>query len=44
VVSGGWWVRAVHREYSVVLTRRGELMWVYQDKRRRRLFLHGEYE
>jgi protein ImuB len=44
VVSGGWWVRAVHREYSIVLTRRGELMWVYQDKRRRRLFLHGEFE
>jgi protein ImuB len=44
VVSGGWWMRAVHREYSVVLTRRGELLWVYQDKRRRRLFLHGEFE
>lgn len=44
VVSGGWWVRAVHREYSIVLTRRGELLWVYQDKRRRRLFLHGEFE
>jgi protein ImuB len=44
VVSGGWWVRAVHREYSIVLTRRGELLWIYQDKRRRRLFLHGEYE
>jgi protein ImuB len=44
VVSGGWWMRDVHREYSVVLTRRGELLWVYQDKRRRRLYLHGEFE
>jgi protein ImuB len=44
VVSGGWWMREVHREYSFVLTRRGELLWVYQDKRRRRLYLHGEYE
>ncbi len=44
VVSGGWWVRDVHREYQFVMTRRGELLWMYQDKRRRRLFLHGEFE
>lgn len=43
VVSGGWWVRDVHREYSYVLTKRGELLWVYRDKRRRRLYLHGEF-
>ncbi|HKP60128.1 MAG TPA: hypothetical protein VJV78_25560 [Polyangiales bacterium] len=43
VVSGGWWVRDVHREYQYIMTRRGELLWVYQDKRRRRLFMHGEF-
>jgi protein ImuB len=44
VVSGGWWVRDVHREYQFIMTRRGELLWVYLDKRRRRLFMHGEFE
>ena len=44
VVSGGWWVRDVHREYQFVMTRRGELLWMYQDKRRRRLYLHGGFE
>jgi protein ImuB len=44
VVNGGWWQREVQREYSFLMTRRGELLWVYQDKRRRRWFLHGEVQ
>ena len=44
VVSGGWWLREVHREYSFLLTRRGELLWVYQDKRRSRWLLHAEVQ
>jgi protein ImuB len=44
VVAGGWWLRDVHREYHFLLTRRGELLWVYQDKRRRRWFLHAEVQ
>ena len=41
---GGWWVREVQREYQFILTRRGELLWVYNDKRRRRWFLQGELQ
>jgi protein ImuB len=44
VVSGGWWVRAVHREYHYARTERGDLMWVYYDRRRRRWFLQGGVE
>lgn len=42
VVNGGWWLNEIQREYQFVLTRRGELLWVYHDKRRRRWFLHGQ--
>jgi protein ImuB len=44
VIVGGWWQREVHREYQYLLTRRGELLWVYQDKRRRRWLLHAEVQ
>ncbi len=44
VVSGGWWVREVHRQYQFVETWRGELLWVYYDQRRRRWYLHGRVE
>ncbi|MCI0651729.1 MAG: hypothetical protein L0Z55_07585, partial [Planctomycetes bacterium] len=44
VVSGGWWIREVHREYQFALTRRGTLLWVYYDRPRRRFFLHGRVE
>jgi protein ImuB len=44
LVNGGWWLREIQREYQFVMTRRGELLWVYHDKRRRRWFLHGEVQ
>lgn len=44
VVSGGWWRRAVHREYHFAETRKGELLWVYYDRVRRRWFLQGRVE
>jgi protein ImuB len=44
VLSGGWWVREVRRDYYFVETRRGELLWVYYDRRRRCWFLHGRVE
>lgn len=44
VVSGGWWVREAHREYYFAETRRGDLLWVYYDRRRRRWFLQGQVE
>ena len=44
VLSGGWWVREVRRDYYYVETRRGEVLWVYYDRRRRGWFLHGHVE
>jgi len=44
IVSGGWWNRPVHREYHFAETRRGELLWVYYDRARRRWFLQGRVE
>jgi protein ImuB len=45
VVSGGWWgSHAVHREYYFARLSRGELVWMYYDKRRRRYFLEGRVE
>ena len=41
IVSGGWWRKAVHREYHFAETQKGELLWVYYDRVRRRWFLHG---
>lgn len=40
-VSGGWWVRAVERDYYYAETAAGTLLWVYFDRPRRRWFLHG---
>ncbi len=44
VISGGWWVRPVHREYHFAETRKGELLWVYYDRLRRQWFLQGRVE
>ncbi len=44
VLSGGWWVREVRRDYYFVETQRGELLWVYYDRRRRGWFQHGRVE
>jgi protein ImuB len=44
VVSGGWWMREVQREYYYVRTRNGRWLWIYHDRRRRRWFLQGEVE
>ncbi|MBN2490807.1 MAG: DNA polymerase Y family protein [Planctomycetes bacterium] len=44
LVSGGWWARRVHREYHFAETRRGDLLWVFYDRVRRRWFLHGRVE
>ncbi len=43
-VTGGWWVRRVHRSYYFLETEAGELLWVYYDHRRRRWFLQGRVE
>lgn len=44
VVSGGWWTREQHREYHFAELRRGDCLWVYYDRERRRWFWHGSVE
>lgn len=44
VISGGWWQRAVHREYHFTETLNGELLWIYFDRYRRRWFMQGRVE
>ena len=44
IVSGGWWNRSVHREYHFAETKKGELLWVYYDRSRRRWYLQGRIE
>lgn len=41
-VSGGWWRAEVERDYYFAETQRGDLLWVFWDRGRRRWFLHGE--
>jgi protein ImuB len=41
VISGGWWQREVHRDYYYAETRRGDLLWIYYDRRQRAWFQHG---
>ncbi len=44
VLSGGWWHREIHREYYFAETARGDLLWLFYDRRRRQWFLHGWVE
>ncbi len=44
IVSGGWWVKEVRRDYYYVQTRHGRSLWIYYDRRRKRWFLHGAVE
>ncbi len=44
VVSGGWWSTEVHREYHFAETRRGDCLWLFYDRARRRWFQHGAVE
>ena len=44
LVSGGWWVREIRRDYRFVDTVRGETLWVYYDHRRGRWYVQGRVE
>ncbi len=47
VVSGGWWTSAsgeTHREYHFAELKRGDCLWVYYDRTRRRWFCQGAVE
>jgi hypothetical protein len=43
-VSGGWWAREQHRDYYFAESVRGELLWVYHDRRRGRWYQQGRVE
>jgi len=44
VVSGGWWSGRILRDYYYAHTSRGEILWIYYDRRRCRFFLEGRVE
>ncbi len=44
VFAGGWWNREIQREYYYAETRRGDLLWLYYDRIRRRWFWQGSIE
>jgi protein ImuB len=44
IFSGGWWNREIRREYYFAETRKGDLLWVYYDRVRRKWFLQGAVE
>ncbi|MGE5820011.1 MAG: DNA polymerase Y family protein [Deltaproteobacteria bacterium] len=44
IFSGGWWNREIQREYYFAETRRGDILWLYYDRVRRRWFLQGAVE
>jgi protein ImuB len=44
VVSGGWWTHELHREYHFAELKRGDCLWVYYDRNRRRWFWQGAVE
>jgi protein ImuB len=44
IISGGWWRKPVHREYYFLETDKGEFLWVFYDRLRRRWFLQGRLE
>lgn len=44
LINGGWWSREVRRDYRFVDSRRGEILWVYYDQKRRRWYKQGRVE
>jgi protein ImuB len=43
-LSGGWWDAEWNRDYAFSESPRGELLWLYRDRRNERWFLHGRVE
>jgi protein ImuB len=42
IITGGWWSHhEVQRDYHYALMRRGDWLWIYYDRYRRRWFWHG---
>jgi hypothetical protein len=43
-VSGGWWQQRAERDYFLVETDRGAVLWVFHDGGSRRWYLHGRVD
>ena len=43
IISGGWWVRPIHRAYHLVETRDHRLLWIFFDQSRSRWYVHAEF-
>lgn len=44
-IESGWWDNQdIARDYYVAITRKGERLWVYQDRRSQQWFLHGRFD
>ncbi len=43
-ISGGWWGRGTTREYYFAATSRGDVLWIFYDRGRRRFYLEGRVE
>jgi protein ImuB len=44
MLSGGWALRERIRAYHFAETQRGDLLWLFHDRQRRRWFCHGRVE
>lgn len=44
VISGAWWHREVERAYYYVHVARGDVLWVYFDRRRQQWFLQARLD
>jgi protein ImuB len=44
LISGHWWSTEVDREYAFADTKRGECLWLYYDRQRRRWLIQGAVE
>ncbi len=44
LISGGWWMRPVEREYYFATTAQQNTLWIYFDRQRRRWCIQGEVD
>jgi protein ImuB len=43
-VAAGWWSRPMHRDYFLIETRTGEILWAFLDRAERAWYLHGSVD
>ena len=43
IISGGWWIRPIHRAYHLIETADHRLLWIFFDQSRSRWYVHAEF-